>query len=138
MELSKHPLVEKLRSLQFPHTDYVVAGSGPMLAHGLRENVRDLDIVARGVAWNLALKLGDPVAPPSGHGRMILLFEGAIEIFDRWLPGAKDPDELIESAELIEGIPFCPLQDVLEWKIRSDRQKDRVDVKLIKEYLERH
>ncbi|MEU1822648.1 hypothetical protein ABZ502_09365 [Streptomyces abikoensis] len=137
MELSEHPLIEKLRSLQFPHTDYVVAGSGPMLAHGLRDSVRDLDVVARGAAWTLATDLGDPIPAPSGYGRMVLLLDGAIEVFDRWLPGTKSTDELIESAELIGGIPFCPLRDVLDWKARSGRQKDRVDVKLIREYLER-
>ncbi|MGW2572310.1 hypothetical protein [Streptomyces sp. NPDC001537] len=135
MELSEHPLIEKLRSLQLPSADFVVAGSGPLLAHGLREDVRDLDVVARGAAWRLALDLGDAVLAPSGHGQLVLLFDGSIEVFDRWLPNGKSTDELIADAEIIDGLPFCSLRDVLDWKVRSDRIKDRLDIQLIKEYL---
>ncbi|CAM5330300.1 hypothetical protein SALBM311S_07645 [Streptomyces alboniger] len=67
---------------------------------------------------------------------MVLLFDDTIEVFDRWLPGTKQPDYLIEEAEFIDGIPFCPLQEVLDWKVRLDRQKDRQDVELIREYLD--
>ncbi|WP_329398956.1 hypothetical protein [Streptomyces melanogenes] len=137
MELRKHPLIEKLRSLQLPSADYVVAGSGPLLAYGIRADIRDLDIVARGTAWKRVIALAAPTPAPSGHGRMVLLFDGAIEVFDCWLPGTKGPDGLIDEAELIEGIPFCPLKEVLDWKRRSDRRKDREDVKLIRGFVDR-
>lgn len=135
MELRKHPLVLKLLSLHLPATDYVVAGSGPLLAHGLRDRVGDLDIVARGAAWKTAETLAEPVAAPSGHGRMVLLFGGDIEVFDRWLPGTPEPDALIEGAEWVSGIPFCPLAQILVWKERSLRPKDQADAQLIKDFL---
>ncbi|MCL8016554.1 hypothetical protein [Streptomyces sp. AS02] len=135
MELSEHPLFRELSTLNLPPTDYVVAGSGPLLAHGLRREISDLDIVARGEAWRIALKVADPVATPSGHGRMVLLFDGGIEVFDRWLPGSREPDEMIEGAEWVQGFPFCPLREVLAWKERLGRQKDQEDVKLIRNHL---
>ncbi|MFJ2013206.1 hypothetical protein ACIQJ8_22940 [Streptomyces globisporus] len=134
MELRQHPFILELLSLHLPPTDYVVAGSGPLLAHGLRRDVSDLDIVARADAWKIALSLAEVRTPPSGHGLMVVLFGGDIEIFDRWLPGARDADELIDSAELIEGIPFCSLSDVREWKMRSNRSKDQRDIELIEEH----
>ncbi|MGW1804568.1 hypothetical protein [Streptomyces sp. NPDC002078] len=133
--MSEHPLIEKLRSLQLPLSDFVVAGSGPLLAYGLREDVGDLDVVARGAAWKLVLDLEDPVLAPSGYGQMVLLFDGAIEVFDRWLPDGKSRDELIADAVFVEGIPFCSLHDVLDWKVRSDRHKDRLDIELIRDHL---
>ncbi|MET9495469.1 hypothetical protein [Streptomyces sp. NPDC006552] len=136
MELHTHPLMVKLRSLQLPVSDFVVAGSGPLLAHGLREDVGDLDLVARGTAWKIALGLSDPVPTASGCGRRILLFDGAVEVFDQWLPGTNGPDELIDGAEFIDGIPFCPLQEVLAWKKRSTRDKDRMDIALITNFLQ--
>ncbi|MGW6270394.1 hypothetical protein [Streptomyces sp. NPDC055060] len=135
MELHRHPLVRKLLSLRLPPTDYVVAGSGALLAHGIRRQIGDLDIVARGPAWKMVTELSDPVAAPSGQGHMVVLFEGGIEVFDRWLPGAPDPDVLIGSAERISGIPFCPLTQILAWKERSLRPKDQVDAQLIKDHL---
>lgn len=134
MELRQHPFIRELISLGLPSIDYVVAGSGPLLAHGLRQDIGDLDIVARNDAWKIALSMGEATAPPSGHGLMVVLFGGHIEIFDRWLPGTQDADTLISSAELVDGIPFCPLADVLEWKRRSHRLKDREDVELIESY----
>lgn len=135
MELYRHPLVQKLRSLRLPPTDYVVAGSGALLAHGIRDRIGDLDVVARGPAWKMVTELNDPVVAPSGQGLMVPLFEGGIEVFDRWLPGAPEPDVLIEGAELVAGIPFCPLAQILIWKERSLRPKDQVDTQLIKGYL---
>lgn len=135
MGLLQHPYICELLTLQLPTDDYVVAGSGPLLAHGLRQDVSDLDIVARADAWKIALHLADPRVAPSGHGQRVVLFDGDIEVFDRWLPGTEDTDELIDSAELVEGIPFCPLSRALEWKIRSNREKDRRDIRLIREYV---
>ncbi|WP_215454481.1 hypothetical protein [Streptomyces sp. ATCC 21386] len=135
MGLLQHPFIRELLTLHLPTDDYVVAGSGPLLAHGLRQDVNDLDIVARADAWKIALSLADATVPPSGHGLMVVLFDGDIEIFDRWLPGAPDADELIDSAEMVEGIPFCPLPWVLEWKTRSSREKDMRDIKLIRESI---
>ncbi|GAA3120843.1 hypothetical protein GCM10010521_05210 [Streptomyces rameus] len=135
MELRQHPFIRELLSLNLPSTDYVVAGSGPLLAHGLRQGVSDLDVVARGGAWKIASSLAEAVSAPSGHGLMVVLFEGHIEIFDRWLPGTQDSDGLIDSAELIQGIPFCPLSEVLAWKMRSNRHKDQQDIELIRGYI---
>jgi len=135
LSLTEHPLVRKLLSLDLAPGDYVVAGSGPLLAHGLRKTVGDLDIVARGAAWKTAVSLADPVAAPSGYGRMVPLFDGCLEVFDRWLPGSAETDDLIAAAEFIQGIPFCPLREVAGWKARSNRQKDREDLVLIQGYL---
>ncbi|GAA3022618.1 hypothetical protein GCM10010519_59350 [Streptomyces lactacystinicus] len=135
MDPSQHPLVQNLISLHLPARDYVVAGSGPLLAHGLKQDVGDLDIVARGRAWEIITALAPPIPAPSGHGRMALLFDGAIEAFDMWLPGTCERDELIEEAELIHGIPFSPLRRVLHWKQLYDRSKDRDDVVRIRKYL---
>jgi hypothetical protein len=135
LELTRHPLIERLLSLGLPLGDYVVSGSGPLLAYGLREDLGDLDVVARGKAWEAAKGYARPVPAPSGCGWMVPLFEGTLEVFDRWLPGAPEPDEMIGVAEWVDGIPFCPLGLVLLWKEKLDRPKDREDVALIREFL---
>ena len=138
MELSRHPLIIKLRSLHLPPHDYVVAGSGPLLAHGLRQDLGDLDVVARGEAWERVVTMAEPAPASSGNGSVITLYGGDIEVFDQWLPGTLPADELIDGAEFIEGIPFCPLRTVLAWKIKFGRPKDHLDITLIKEYLAAH
>jgi hypothetical protein len=112
----------------------VIAGSGPLLAHGLRNAIGDLDLVARGAAWKIVLGLADPVIAPSGCGRLVSLFQGDIEVFDRWLPGTRDPDTMIDGAQWIQGIPFCSLSEVLAWKEILNREKDQEDIRLIRRH----
>lgn len=64
MNLDEQPLFRSLASLDLPADDFIIAGSGPMLAHGIRSTLGDLDVVARGAAWDKALTLGTPRQPP--------------------------------------------------------------------------
>ena len=63
---------------------------------------------------------------------------GVIEIFNKWVPGEWNENELIDSAEMIDGVPFVPLEKVIIWKRRMNREKDRIDLKLISAYLKIH
>jgi len=121
-------LFQALRSLRLPTQDYVIFGSGPLLAHGLREQIGDLDLVARRTAWVAVTALGCPVPAPSGVGRMVRLFDGQIDVFDRWVTEDWDVDALINTAGLIDGLPYASLSAVLAWKQASDRPKDTDDV----------
>jgi hypothetical protein len=134
MSLRENPLFRRLASLNLPPADFVVAGSGSMLAHGIKTDVGDLDVVARGDAWKAALRLGKPVRAPRGHAHHMLLFGGEIEILDAWFD--YKIDDLIGEAEEFEGVNFCPLWRVVEWKTLLGREKDRADIDLIGRYLE--
>ncbi len=69
----KKEVIKELLSLHLPVSDCVIFGSGPLLAHGIRSEVRDLDILARRPARRKALAYGmAPVKPPSGNGSMIV------------------------------------------------------------------
>ncbi|WP_416902039.1 hypothetical protein [Micromonospora echinospora] len=125
--VDRHPLIRMLRALDLPTADYVVFGSGPLLAHNLRTALGDLDVVARGAAWDRLAAMGRPVPAPSGHGRMVRF---QIEAVDRWLPGF-DTDALIAAAEWHAGIPFAPLAEVRRSKLTTCRPKDRADLALI-------
>jgi len=133
--LKDHPLIEKLLALGLPAADFAVFGSGPMMAHGLKE-AHDLDIIARGAAWSAVQGLG-PRTKGAYGGHKIELADGAIEVFDSWGPGAWDADELIDTAEVIAGIRFVTLENVLKWKTMMKRPKDAGHIRLIEAYLAR-
>ncbi|GAA0993676.1 MULTISPECIES: hypothetical protein [Nocardiopsidaceae] len=137
MYLREHDLVKKVLSLGLPEHDFVIAGSGPLLAHDLRWEVGDIDVVARGAAWERALTLGEPEDAPFGDGvRRVLLFDDRVEILNGWFPDIWTVDELIDGAEVIDGLRFAALDNVRVWKTLLGRSKDHLDVKLINEYLE--
>ena len=125
-------LLDKLRALDLPRGDYAVFGSGPLAAHGLIGEVGDLDVVARGGAWERAKGLGLVRTAPEGDP--VVRLEGdAIEIYGGWL--GWDIDALIDNAEIIDGLSFARLEDVLAFKRYVGRLKDITHIRLIEEHL---
>jgi hypothetical protein len=133
--LLTHRLIAKLVALDLPPDDYAVFGSGPLLAHRLPVDAHDLDIVARGAAWQRARCLGRPVPAPSGSGLMVELAGGELQVFDAWTSPDWDVDRLIDEADVVDGIRFVPLPIVLAWKRQSRRDKDAEHVELIERHL---
>lgn len=119
-----------VRGLGLPVGDYAVFGSGPMLAHGLVERVGDIDILARGEAWERAKSMGK--VEMGTHGPFVRL-GGNVEIFGGWM--GMDVDGIIDRDILIEGVPFARLEDVLAFKNALGRDKDLEHVRLIEKHL---
>lgn len=122
-------------SLNLPTDDYAIFGSGPMYAHGIKDLGHDIDLVARGKAWNEALKLGKTKRAALGGNKVITLFDGEVEIFNGWAPGEWDVNKLIQEAELIDGIRFVSLKNVVKWKEIMGREKDLQHIKMINDHL---
>jgi|SRR3712207_5186704 len=125
-------LLDKLRALDLPRGDHAVFGSGPLAAHGLIGEVRDLDVVARGAAWERAKGLGLVRTAPEGDP-VVRLEGGAFEIYGGWR--GWDLDALIDNAEIVDGLPFARLEDVLAFKHSLGRPKDIAHVRLMEEHL---
>ena len=132
--LRSNQLLGKLNSLGLSADDYAVFGSGPMFAHGIKDLGHDLDIIARGNAWRQACSTSSPPTAIFG-GLVVNLFNGEIEIFDSWVPGDWDVNDLIDTAEIIEGIRFVTLGNVVKWKRLMGREKDLIHIKMIEDYL---
>src|SRR3989304_6460233 len=132
--LRNNQLFGKLNSLGLSAYDYAVFGSGPMFAHGIKDLGHDLDVIARGRAWRQACSTSSPQNAIFG-GLVINLFNCEIEIFDSWAPGDWDVNELIDTAEIIEGIRFVTLETVRKCRRLMGRGKDRIHIKMIEDYL---
>ena len=115
---------ELLRSLDLPHGDYAIFGSGPLIVRGVIEPSNDVDVLARGAAWDRALRLGELEYLPEHGVEIVTCFEGAITIGTEWAIGDFDVDELIDSAEIIDGLPFVRLEHVIAYKTIAARPKD--------------
>ncbi len=62
----------------------------------------------------------------------------SIEIYGDWFPGEWSVDELIDTADIVDGIRFVNLASVIEWKKRMGREKDLNDLILIEEYQKKY
>ncbi|MBD0675462.1 hypothetical protein [Streptomyces sp. CBMA156] len=119
-------LFAALRTLALPTGHWVVCGSAPLYARGLRPALRDLDVLARGPAWHRALLLAPPAPAASGHGLVVRHPAAAIDVFDAW--PHLDPAAAIDHADLIDGIPLLRLGDTVAWKTTVGRPQDLADV----------
>lgn len=112
-----------LRSLELPAGDYAVFGSGPMIVRGMVEATNDLDIITRGAAWQRVLEIGTLTHFEDGHP-CVDLFDGKITFGITWKYGEFDLDELIDTAEVIDGLPFVQMEHVSTYKRAAGRPKD--------------
>lgn len=137
MKLPNHPLFEELKKLSLPTGEYAVFGSGPMWVRGIRES-NDIDIITRGNAWEWAKANGKYGVKEEIGLEYVQFVDGNIEVYRDWHPGKWNIDELIDTADRIEGIPFVKLEYVIDWKKKKGREKDRRDLELIEEYLSKN
>jgi hypothetical protein len=129
----ENPLIRRLVDLGLERDDFVIFGSAPLLAHGLRQSIRDLDIVARGAAWRRASQIGVPAVGTIRGGPAFSLDGGRIQVFPDWLSEEWDTDVLIDQAEIIQGLRFARLADVLAYKKMLMRPKDIADLQALGE-----
>lgn len=123
-------MMDRLVALDLPPGDFAVHGSGALLLRGMVDTVTDLDVVARAAAWQRACELG-----PVEHGALdpVVRPRGDVEIWGGWL--GDDIDALIGGAEIVEGWPCVRLAEVLAFKERLARPKDRRHIALLRAVL---
>ena len=121
-----------LRSLDLSPQDFAVFGSGPLLIRGVIDRAGDLDVICRGALWETAQGLGPTIEQ---HGVPVLsLFDGLVTLGTRWAIGDFDVHRLIDTAEMIDDLPFVRLEHVVAYKRLADRSKDREHLRRLEEY----
>jgi len=124
----------------FNPEDFLIAGSARLDAGGITTPLfTDLDLLARpgSKTWQRALELAfehaseyecEPLRISNHTGAKIaLLYGGAIEVCETWLlPG--ETEELLEEAEVIDGLKYLPIREVVAYKLIMNRRKDFMDL----------
>ncbi len=126
-------LLEQLKKLNLPRDEFAIFGGGPLGIRGLRE-IKDLDLIVLPGLWEeLAQKY--PVEETNFGGKAYRAhLTDDIEAVSK--PGfGFDAKEVIEKADVIDGIRFVNLETTIEWKRKMGRKKDLEDIRLIEEYL---
>lgn len=136
-------LVRRLiRDEDFDPKDFVIVGSGRLVPTQHRSRISDVDLVARGRTWNRANELVElgrgykEYAKFSG-ALVIRLYEGLVEVCDHWFMDGAETDVLIESAEILDGLPYMRLDDLEAYKRQLDRPKDRRDLAVLSRTFQR-
>ena len=119
--LDRDSLIQRLRELPFPETEYWVVAGGAMVLHGFRPETRDIDL---GCTAFLADKLQEQGYSVSclDDGTRKIAYSEDIEIFENWLEG---------TVETVSGIPVVSVDGLIQMKKNIGREKDFADIALI-------
>ena len=115
----------RLRDLNLPIGEYAVYGSGPLIVRGIVEFTNDLDVVCRSEAWATVAALGEVHTYLDTGNELVSLADGTLSFGTTWVLGDIDIDEVIDTAEVIDGIAFARIEYVERFKLAADRAKDR-------------
>ncbi|MDO8669617.1 MAG: hypothetical protein Q7K65_04965, partial [Candidatus Buchananbacteria bacterium] len=120
--------LDELKKLNLPQNSFAIFGSGPMAIRNMRE-ITDLDLIVKPDLWQrLKEKYSKHLVPRKNTGELRI---GHISIFQNWLPWFDDVNALIDKADLIDGIRYVKLENVISWKKQMARKKDLQDIKTI-------
>jgi hypothetical protein len=129
-----HEYFRELATLSLPQRDFAVAGSGPLFARGWIDDPGDLDVVARGEAWRMVCGMAPLERAPISGSAQVSLFHGHLEFFDEWFPPRWRAAELIDSADVIEGIRFVRLEVIEATKRMLRRPRDLVQLAVLRRH----
>jgi predicted nucleotidyltransferase len=135
-------VIEKIKDLGLPAGKYLVLGGSVLAVRGIRET-RDIDILVLPQVFEQLSREGwtlDPEYEKKWNRKR--LKKDDFEVYpDLYLERENrflDVSEFIRSADVIDGVPFQPMDHLLMAKREGTRDKDINDVKLIETFLAEH
>ncbi len=133
MTTNLRELLIELETLNLPIGEYVITSSAVMAARDIRD-CSDLDLVVTETLFNELSKQYD-VIENSGFSKIVLSENIEALYFGHNPNDEYSTERQIRESEMIEGFPFQNVETCLYFKEHSDREKDKADVVLIKNYL---
>ncbi len=131
MSLTWSDVVAAVADAGLADGDCLLFGSVPMAAHGLVAEVGDIDVVARGEAWERTVATA--AAESALLGDRVVRLPGGIEVFNGWHGSPAGP--LFDRASVVDGLVVASLGDVLAFKLALGRPKDAAHIALLQAAL---
>ena len=121
---------QRLGELEINIGEAVIVGSGILDVLGIRAS-RDLDVWVNEVKFHEIAARGHQTFEYANGGNGLEIDD--IEIMDSWF--GETLAEVTARAVQLDGVKFMPLEEVRAWKLRQNRPKDQIDVRLIDAYM---
>lgn len=135
--MNKLQFKQFIEQVDFPAMQYVVFGGASLTIRGLRD-CNDVDFFVSdrlyaGLRQNQWAETSTNKRKPYLVNNIGGVAAQAFNIWEggRWLP---DISRYITAPELIDGIPFMPLDELYEWKKATGRAKDLADLVIIEQF----
>lgn len=133
--MSRMNVFKEIRELNLPFGQYVVVGGAIMAAHGIKDT-QDVDLVVTEDLFEKLKQRGwkEHKRPNGEPGLEYKVFEAYLDVNC----GNHNPktEDLIAGAEIINGVPFISLEELIKFKKEYARPKDLEHIKTIEQHLE--
>ena len=130
-------LFDQLRQLDLPTGDYAVFGSAPLAVREIIPTCNDLDILCRGAVWETVCQAGTTEFLPDYNVTIASFYGDKVTFGTTWGIGEFDIDELIDTAEIIDSLPFVRIEHVIGYKTIRSSAKDLLHLKALEEFCSR-
>lgn len=134
-------IFEEVEKLNFPINEYIIVGSGIMAVKEIRD-AYDLDIVVSQKLFEKCKNSGWELKPWTRSGRpgQAWLKQGDVDIMTEIQLGDEDfnLEKLQKEGQLIKGIWFLSLNQLIKFKRQYGRDRDFDDISLIEKYLQKY
>ena len=127
-------IYQKVKKINLPKDKYAVGFGSALEGYGIRKS-GDVDlVVTKDVYLNLKKKGWKEATLPSGLTSLIKEpYEVTVNLnYGKYHASTQ---HLIRSANIIKGVPFVNLKEIIKFKKEMNRDKDKEDIRLIKKYL---
>jgi hypothetical protein len=121
---SSKALFDVLRTLDLPAGQFAIFGSGPLVIRHIIPASNDLDVICRDDAWRRVTSMGEVRYLEQYDVSVVSIMNGRITFGNKWGIGDFDINLLIDTAEMISGLPFVRLEHVIAYKRIANRLKD--------------
>ncbi|MGI9205299.1 MAG: hypothetical protein ACR2Q3_14885 [Woeseiaceae bacterium] len=127
-------LFDQLRQLNLPSRGYAIFGSGPLAVRGIVPLTNDVDVICTDEVWGIVNQIGRMEYLPEYDLNIVTMANGALTFGTIWGIGNFDVDELIATAEIVDGLPFVRLEHVIGYKTIRASEKDLQHLKALEEF----
>lgn len=126
-------ITDKVKALNLPLGEYVVAGGGILEVLNIRET-NDIDLAVTPYLHKKLRESGE-WEEEEKYGK-IFLKKDKIDVIPKldWEEYNTTTEDAIQTATIIDGIPFMNLDELCKFKTALGRDKDFKDIELIREY----
>ena len=130
--MNKSSFIKAVKRLKLKPEDYIVIGSGILVALGIR-GADDVDIVVSNDAFDKLAKDTKWLSKLLEDGTQILIKDIYEVGLDRKTQNAHPTlKELKQDQVIIDDIPFISLKQLMDLKLKRGLEKDMKDIDLIK------
>jgi len=125
-------LFNHLKQLNLNAQNYAIFGSGPLAIRKIIPSSNDLDILCRRDVWDTVCQLGKCEYLEEYDVTIVNLPHHEITFGTVWGIGNFNVNMLINTAEIIDGLPFVQLQHVVHYKKIRGSAKDLAHLQALK------